>query len=148
MLLSVLHNNRLACLACKKRGPIGDGPCACTIDGVDITRHSEADYCPLSFYGTADKPQGWDELPKAGEPGAAPAPRHEPHRPVPYAEWPLKVKTLATMRTAGETGVGDTAKRLLSWLGAETMAAAYTKLTGTDCGCADKADRLNTLYPY
>lgn len=67
--VATIGRNRIACLRCKLRGPVGNGPCACTADGVDIIDHAEAGYCAMPRrprYGDGRKPQGWDERPKAG----------------------------------------------------------------------------------
>ena len=122
---------------------------ACPADGVSLSTHAEAAYCPLTLYGDGNRPAAFPET--AAEELAALKARAEAARrsqAVPEAEWPLAVKALARMRAGGEMGVGDTTKRLLAWIGAESMAAAYRKLTGKDCGCADKAAKLNALYPY
>ena len=146
MLLTTLESNRVACVRCDRRGPGGGGPCACTVDAVDIIVHTEADYCPHPAgprYGGGDKPAGWDELPKAGDPGAP-----QGQRPIPRERWPRIVRTLARHRAEGERGVGDTAKRVLHRMGGDALAWLFRKVTGRDCGCADRRARLNAMYPY
>jgi hypothetical protein len=75
-----------------------------------------------------------------------PPPR--PYAPAPRSEWPFVVRVLAARRQDGEAGVGDTAKRLLHRMGADGLAWLYEKATGRDCGCANRQERLNRLYPY
>lgn len=84
----------------------------------------------------------------------------EPHRakwgitgPVPpppppdRSQWPLHARLFYRLRREGERGVGDTVARLLGAAG-EKFKVVYKKITGNDCGCADRQASLNTLYPY
>jgi hypothetical protein len=79
--------------------------------------------------------------------GATP-PKPSPSSAVPPQKWPFVVRVLASRRQAREVGVGDTAKRLLHRMGADGLAWLYEKTTGRDCGCGDRQERLNHLYPY
>jgi hypothetical protein len=45
-------------------------------------------------------------------------------------------------------GIGDTVARMLAIIGSATMAEAYKRITGRDCGCADRRAKLNAQYPY
>lgn len=147
MLLEVLGQNRVKCITCPLRAATcGMGPCACTVDGVDIIHHTEADYCPYPSaprYGDGVRPGGWDALPKAGESEAVPV-----QQPVPRDAWPLAVRVLASRGRDGERGVGDTAKRLLHRMGADGLSRLYEKVTGRDCGCGDRQERMNLMFPY
>lgn len=44
------------CAACPKSARNCRGPCACTVDGVDITIHASTSSCPLGFFsGTCQR---------------------------------------------------------------------------------------------
>lgn len=63
------------------------------------------------------------------------------------APWPLLARVVRRLRSDGETGVGDTLKRLISYVGGEWYKAAMEAL-GRPCGCADRQRWLNQRYPY
>lgn len=63
-------------------------------------------------------------------------------------KWPALAKLIACFRKDGDRGVGDTLARNLAIIGAKSMAAAYTKITGINCGCADRQGKLNARFPY
>lgn len=67
---------------------------------------------------------------------------------VPEADWPFLVRVVARRRQPGERGVGDTLQRLIGHLGGEVFKRAFHKLTGRDCGCGNRAIKLNLMYPY
>jgi hypothetical protein len=71
-----------------------------------------------------------------------------PVQPVPRDQWPLVVKAMALAAKPEDKGVGDTAKRMLAGMGADALAKLYEQATGRECGCKDRAARLNALYPY
>lgn len=133
--MSAYEANVVTCVRCPMRQKVCVGSCTCTVDGRDIKEHASAGECPQDRYGKENAVR-------------TPMPTAPPLRPVPESDWPLAVKALALMRADGERGVGDTAARLLAHLGADSMAAAYTKLIGRDCRCGDRRERLNLLYPY
>jgi hypothetical protein len=45
-----LAQNQLTCLRCKWRASACRGPCACTVDGVDIQIHIAANDCPKDLF--------------------------------------------------------------------------------------------------
>lgn len=45
-MLNVLH----VCHKCSDRQSQCNGPCPCTIDGIDIIQHATQGYCPLGKY--------------------------------------------------------------------------------------------------
>lgn len=47
-------------------------------------------------------------------------------------------------------GLGDTAQKLTRATGIEKLAKAVVKAVtgGEDCGCEERAERLNKLFPY
>lgn len=67
---------------------------------------------------------------------------------VPRDQWPLAAKGMALLRTPEDRGVGDTVARLARIAGGESLAAAYRRITGRDCHCAQRAERLNQMFPY
>jgi hypothetical protein len=145
------QENITACHRCPLRQYPCGGPCAC-FDGADIINHAEAGHCPHPDgprYGTAEPPGGWNAIPPAPAPQrASHAPQQPSPQPVPRGEWPLRVRALALLSTAEDRGIGDTAKRVLSHLGADAMAKLYRDATGRDCGCADRQARLNALFRF
>lgn len=86
--------------------------------------------------------------------GVCPLGRWEPASPAPresgeaFANWPWLVRRVAALRAPGDRGLGDTIARHLNSLGAGALKWFHRKLTGRDCGCADRQQRLNALYPY
>ena len=79
---------------------------------------------------------------------SAPPPYTPPADPHDRSKWPTLAVWTANLARAGETGVGDTIHRLLSRAGAQAIAMAFTRITGQACGCSDRQQRLNKLYPY
>jgi hypothetical protein len=45
-------------------------------------------------------------------------------------------------------GLGDTIGKIAKALKIDGMAKAYTKVTGKDCGCNKRKDKLNKKFPY
>lgn len=45
-------------------------------------------------------------------------------------------------------GVGDTLAKITHATGIDKVAEFYTKVTGKDCGCRARQDKLNQLFPY
>ena len=45
-------------------------------------------------------------------------------------------------------GLGDTVARLTHATGLDKLAEAYTRITGKDCGCQQRQETLNRLFPY
>lgn len=62
-------------------------------------------------------------------------------------EWPKWAQTLKAQRIEGETGIGDTVKRILGQTG-ETFSELYQRMTGADCGCVIRQKVLNLEFPY
>lgn len=61
-------------------------------------------------------------------------------------EWPIYAKILKRFKTDGETGVGDTFKRLV-----DTKASIVNKIIKRyrlRCRCPQRRDDWNRLYPY
>jgi hypothetical protein len=60
----------------------------------------------------------------------------------------MLAKVVASAATADDVGVGDTVSRCLHLVGADSMAKAYTAITGKECGCGDRRAKLNLMFPY
>ena len=137
MSLATLELYRHTCRRCPHGQQKCAGPCRCDRTGKDIREHQKAGDCPLFPPPVPD-----DQSP--------PIPKPAPPmiRAVPVERWPFVVRVLAARKTEGEAGVGDTAKRLLAKMGAESLAWLYEKATGRPCGCGDRQGRLNLLFPY
>lgn len=67
---------------------------------------------------------------------------------VAQAPWPVAVKLVGILRNDADTGVGDTIARQLDRFGADALKTMYKKLTGHDCGCANRQQVLNAMFPY
>lgn len=66
----------------------------------------------------------------------------------PIAEWPLAARLIAGLRTDADVGLGDTIARHLARFGGDAFKRIYKKLTGGECGCADRQAALNGLFLY
>ena len=62
--------------------------------------------------------------------------------------WPQWALDLEAQSVAGETGVGDTAERILGPLGGDGFKAFFKATTGKDCGCTVRKEGLNREFPY
>ena len=45
-------------------------------------------------------------------------------------------------------GLGDTIEKITEATGIKAAVEVFNKLTGTDCGCDKRKERLNQLIPY
>lgn len=45
-------------------------------------------------------------------------------------------------------GLGDTVAGLAKAVGADKAAALFHRMTGKDCGCEGRREKLNALVPY
>jgi hypothetical protein len=50
--------------------------------------------------------------------------------------------------TGSPIGLGDTVGTMLTIVGADKLADCYKHITGHDCGCAQRKEYLNKLFPY
>lgn len=66
---------------------------------------------------------------------------------LPRDRWPLWAREIVKHAADGETGVGDTAKRLIAASHFDTLATIASWL-GIPCGCSARHARWNKLYPY
>ena len=134
------------CHRCPHRRKHVLGAVPCELDGVDIIVHAAESVCPDGRYGTREWPEGFT-LPVLGAVtvGVGVA---DVVKPVPATEWPLAAKIIRRMSLDHEAGVGSTLTRLLAGVGGDQFKRWYKKLTGTDCGCSDRAAKLDAMYPY
>ena len=51
-------------------------------------------------------------------------------------------------RRPGESGIGDTLTRLLDARGGAAWKRWYKAIMGHECGCRDRAERMNRAYAY
>ena len=76
--------------------------------------------------------------------------QHQPASAIttlPRDQWPFWAIQIANHAADGETGVGDTAKRLIEASHLDTLAVIANWL-GVPCGCSARHARWNKLYPY
>jgi hypothetical protein len=96
---------------------------------VPIEHHADAGYCPQNrFAENGPKPEGWCELEEEQTRDTRHETRDNPQPPthnIPLA--------------------GDIAAAALKHLGAEKLAAWWTKISGVGCGCAGRREKLNRL---
>jgi hypothetical protein len=45
-------------------------------------------------------------------------------------------------------GLGDTVYKITHAAGVDKLAEIYTKITGKPCGCTQRQEALNKLFPY
>lgn len=60
---------------------------------------------------------------------------------------PLWLLGITWLRTKEDTGVGDTVERALSYMGGDQFKWMMNRL-GINCGCEDRKQYLNRVYPY
>lgn len=48
----------------------------------------------------------------------------------------------------GAQGLGDTVAKFTHSTGLDKLAEYYTRLTGKDCGCDQRRQKLNQWFPY
>ena len=51
-------------------------------------------------------------------------------------------------RTKISTGFGDTVEKFTKATGIKTVVDKVSKAAGKDCGCGERKDALNRLFPY
>jgi hypothetical protein len=49
---------------------------------------------------------------------------------------------------AGSNGLGDTVADLAHLTGMDKLANTYEQVSGKSCGCKDRQEKLNLLFPY
>lgn len=66
---------------------------------------------------------------------------------VPRQEWPTWAKLLALVGTDSDKGIGDVIARTIGPFGGEAYKKWYELLFQKPCGCAERQDNYNALYP-
>lgn len=66
-----------------------------------------------------------------------------------FEGWPAWARLISAKKTPNEAGVGDTVARIIGAFGGDAFKMWFTKKFGElDCGCSERQDRLNAMYPY
>ena len=52
------------------------------------------------------------------------------------------------MENKKSKGLGDSIEKITKATGIKKVVETISKATGKDCGCADRKDSLNRLFPY
>jgi hypothetical protein len=47
-----------------------------------------------------------------------------------------------------DKGFGDTLARIFTATGVKAVVEKVSEVTGTDCGCSQRQEALNELFPY
>jgi hypothetical protein len=63
-------------------------------------------------------------------------------------DWPLFARAMRFFREPEDIGVGDTIARIIGPNRSHAFKEFYRKTFGKDCGCGNRQQRLNRLYPY
>lgn len=61
---------------------------------------------------------------------------------------PRLIRAVSRLRRSGDRGVGDTVHRLLGPLGGRVIERWHERVLGRSCGCQDRRERLNAIFPY
>lgn len=121
-------------------------PCHCdrTVRGEPFDRSRDCPRCWL-WHNEPDCPtvRVWKGLPVTTVVTVAASPPVESDP----SKWPRLARLVHRRRRPGERGVGDTIERLLGASG-ERFKVWFKRITGYDCGCDDRRDKLNASYPY
>lgn len=58
------------------------------------------------------------------------------------------MSTTNTSPNQKDKGFGDTLARIFTATGVKAVVEAVAEATGTDCGCSQRQEILNELFPY
>jgi hypothetical protein len=61
---------------------------------------------------------------------------------------PLWIALIQKQAGPGEKGVGDTMERIIKNIGLDAFSKLYTYILRKDCGCKNRKDYYNKIYPY
>lgn len=100
----------------------------CTISGTPIAKNCAAWDCPNGLF--------------PAKPAESPFHHEPPRPPIPYDDWPMKQKVIASFRQSGDVGTGDTMDR------AAARVRPVLKWLGIACGCDARHTEWNVAYPY
>jgi len=62
--------------------------------------------------------------------------------------WPVWAKAIASLKIAGEKGVGTTIERLAKNSKLDKLAGIYEQVSKKSCGCKNRQQHFDTAYPY
>ena len=68
------------------------------------------------------------------------------YQAVPRERWPIWANAIALWKAEEDKGIGDTVSRSLGTAG-EVFKTVLKRL-GINCGCDDRRDEWNALFPY
>jgi hypothetical protein len=79
--------------------------------------------------------------------GGQPAVVVQEAQPIPRAKWPAHIKALALLARPEDRGIGDVIARTVGPIGGDLYKEWHQKIFGKPCGCSDRQDNYNQLYP-
>ena len=53
-----------------------------------------------------------------------------------------------SIKVEASQGLGDTVAKITKATGLDRLSEIYTSITGKPCGCAERQEALNKLFPY
>ena len=109
-------------------------------NGWPLERAQVADWVD-SFNAQLCERNGWKDYFNAGG-----ADVFSPH--LQYIHWPLWAKTIATLRSPEDKGVGDTVERVIGSDNSEALKKFYLKTFRRVCGCDGRKSEWNMKYSY
>ena len=108
--------------------------------GWPIDRPHVADWVD-SFNAQICERNGWTEFYNEGG-----VDHHSPH--LEFIQWPLWAKTIATLRTPADIGVGDTVERTIGKGNSDAVKSWYMKTFKRVCGCDGRKEEWNMRFRY
>jgi hypothetical protein len=64
-----------------------------------------------------------------------------------HEQWPLAFQLLAKAAKPQDKGLGDIIERVVGPIGGLKFKLWFKRITGRDCGCGARMEKLNALYP-
>jgi hypothetical protein len=61
---------------------------------------------------------------------------------------PITTEVTVERTVYSSSGLGDTIAKITHATGLDKLSELYTKITGQPCGCKDRQEVLNKLFPY
>jgi hypothetical protein len=70
-------------------------------------------------------------------------------KPIPYDDWPIGFRILARIAAKPEDkGMGDLIERMIGPIGGGKFKIWHKRVTGKDCSCGTRKQKLNELHPF
>jgi hypothetical protein len=119
--------------SCGGKGRPGcTGVMLCTVNGRNVIELSTTGECPKGYFVKPDA-------------------EYKPAKPRTFLplhpdNWPAWAKLVAAMKADSDAGVGSTIDRKLGLIGAAFKLTL--KALGVPCGCGDRKELYDKLYPY